>query len=135
MKTSRKVKAKSSWPPKGAVRTGSVLLIGEDGPVAKPKYTQDCDRCVFLGQVQPRNDGDKIIDVYWCKSNTSPSLDSILGRYGDKGPEYASSHPPSGFAGPQTYLAHAERWYLFALVQAALRGLWIPSLISRKEGS
>lgn len=52
------------------------------------------------------------------------SLDSILGRYGSEGHEYFSSHPPEAMAGPEEYLAIADKWYLFALVQATRKGLY-----------
>lgn len=102
----------------------------------KPKFTHDCERCVFLGHVksrlEPEDESQEAIDIYWCKSPRIQSLDSVIGRYSCDGPDYYSSHPPEAFAGPEEYLARAGRWYLFALVQAARKGLYNFPAVKRK---
>jgi len=45
-----------------------------------PKYTHDCDACTFLGTFFDH-------DVYHCGDTLSRS---IVARYGNDGPEYAS---------------------------------------------
>jgi hypothetical protein len=47
----------------------------------KPKFTHDCDRCAFLGHYHNH-------DLYACARNGK--IDTVIARYGDKGPEYAS---------------------------------------------
>ncbi len=42
-----------------------------------PRFRHDCDRCQSLGQYGPH-------DLYVCHGGT------LLARYGDDGPEYAS---------------------------------------------
>lgn len=73
-----------------------------------PRYRHDCDRCIFLGRyTQPKRcahysegpepehpESSTEVDLYWCTSPTTPNLDSVIARFGDGGPEYASSHPP-----------------------------------------
>lgn len=55
-----------------------------------PRWTHDCHRCVFLGGVVL----NQRYDVYWCPPAPAGSgsvLDgTLLARYGDDGPEYAS---------------------------------------------
>lgn len=91
----------------------------------KPRYTHDCDKCIYLGTVYARRENDckDYIDCYWC-ANRYPSLSSVLGRYGNEGPEYMSSHPPEAFASGNDYLMMADRWYLFAMFQAVKLGLY-----------
>ena len=98
----------------------------------EPKHTHDCDKCTYLGSVKKwrasKNDYT-IIDCYVCLKADSPNLHSIIGRYGSDGPEYASSHPPEAFEEKDTYLTHAESWYLFSLIEMIRRGLYTPSPI------
>lgn len=51
----------------------------------KAKFTHDCDRCQFLGHYFGH-------DVYVCNGggNTLMGMGSIIARYGDDGPDYAS---------------------------------------------
>ncbi len=96
----------------------------------KPVHVHDCDTCIYLGTIKPRTtdgkatDTEQFIDCYWCADTTHPGLSSVIGRYGSEGSEYASSHPPESFAMKYDYLLIADRWYLFALMQGYLRGLW-----------
>jgi len=90
----------------------------------KPKFIHDCSQCIFLGSSVSDRNKNMSVDVYWCKSSTMPSMDSVLGRYGNKGHEYFSSHPPEAMAGPEEYLTIADKWYLFALIQATRKGLY-----------
>lgn len=48
----------------------------------KPRYTHDCTGCIFLGLWAN-------FDLYYCKGS-SPIRTTVIARYGDKGPEYAS---------------------------------------------
>lgn len=98
---------------------------------AKPKFAHDCERCVFLGRIDSENESEAI-DIYWCKSPTIQSLDSVIGRYSCDSSDYYSSHPPEAFAGPEEYLTRAGRWYLFALVQAARKGLYTFPVAKKK---
>lgn len=94
----------------------------------KPVHQHDCDRCVYLGTINRDRFGDDVdgnkIDCYWCKSPSSPNLDSVIGRFGSNGPDYSSSLPPEAFAMGDEYLINAERWYLYAILQATLKGLY-----------
>ncbi len=57
-----------------------------EGVKGQPLFTHDCDNCKFLG----RYDGH---DLYVCPSRERPSrMWSVLARYGNDGPEYASGH-------------------------------------------
>jgi len=47
----------------------------------KPRFQHDCDKCIFLGHFNEH-------DVYFCPKSNGGSL---LARYGDDGPDYASS--------------------------------------------
>jgi len=47
-----------------------------------PKYKHDCSQCTFLGHFANH-------DVYVCQIQ-GESLTSLIARYGDDGPEYAS---------------------------------------------
>ena len=47
----------------------------------KPRYTHDCDRCLFLGQL-----GDR--DWYYCAEQIGGG--SVIGRYSSDGPDYWS---------------------------------------------
>lgn len=90
----------------------------------KPVYKHDCDKCIYLGTLQPRAADEFPIDTYWCTNPNHPNLSSIIGREGDDVPNYVSSHPPEAFASKYDYLNQAGRWYLYALLQASLRGLY-----------
>lgn len=46
-----------------------------------PKFTHDCDRCIFLGQ-------DAEHDFYFCPSPSE--MHTVIARYGNDGPEYLS---------------------------------------------
>jgi hypothetical protein len=50
----------------------------------KPRFHHDCDRCTFLGH-HDTNEGP--FDLYHCTQTYFPT---VIARYGDKGPEYAS---------------------------------------------
>ncbi len=88
-----------------------------------PVYMHDCQKCIFLGTLKPlSSDGEKEIDCYICiKSNIN--LSSIIGRYGNEGYQYVSSHPYHAFAGGDEYLLLADRYYLYSIIQAARLGL------------
>lgn len=74
------------------------------------QYQHDSTCCIFLG-------GYGTIDIYWCR-------DSILGRYGSEGSEYASCMSPFAMAGPEEYLHMSAGWYHRALYRAELyRGM------------
>jgi hypothetical protein len=46
-----------------------------------PRYTHDCDTCQYLGEYEE-------FDLYYCpRANRG----SVIARYGNGGPEYASS--------------------------------------------
>lgn len=100
--------------------------------MAQPKYKHDCDECKFLGQYLSNT--ARVIDIYWCqrkgKDPTMLSLTSVIGRYGNRGEEYASSHPPKAFsAGHLEWMKenHPEgNWYLTALELAEAAGVYDP---------
>jgi hypothetical protein len=53
-------------------------------PNTHPFYTHDCDRCVYQGTVYATHGGYYgPVDFYTCD-------DSVLARYGNEGPTYAS---------------------------------------------
>ena len=55
----------------------------------KPRYTHDCDTCVFLGQYRDATAfSHKYTDLYYCASCDSGS---VLARYGSKTPDYMSA--------------------------------------------
>lgn len=49
--------------------------------LAMPRFRHDCDRCQSLGQYGPH-------DLYVCPGGVLGQ--TLLARYGDDGPEYAS---------------------------------------------
>ena len=70
----------------------------------KPKYTHDCDACIFLGRY-------KKLDLYACKGGSLGSF-TLLGRYGDDGPEYSSY---SAFGADVELIKKFSDWYIVAL--------------------
>lgn len=100
----------------------------------KPVHQHDCDKCIYLGSVYEFTAGKKdpqLIDTYWCGQQNHYLQGSILGRYGDAGPEYASSLPPHCFGGGATpaenmeqFLAMQSGWYHYALLKATWMGLY-----------
>lgn len=95
-------------------------------------YKHDCDACIFLGN---HSSGKKIIDIYWCRSN-EPSLTSIIGRYGNEGGEYYSSHPPIAFVGREEIIKKAiaaNTWYATALKLAEAQGFYDPKTMNAKD--
>jgi hypothetical protein len=46
-----------------------------------PRYTHDCAKCVFLGEHEDH-------DLYFC--DQGGGFPTVLGRYGNDGPEYTS---------------------------------------------
>lgn len=61
-----------------------------------PQFTHDCDKCVFLGEYTKA--GESSVDLYYCPDIHRPSLASFISRYGNRGSQYTSSHPPEAFA-------------------------------------
>ncbi len=55
----------------------------EDGT---PYFTHDCDKCVFHGSAKIEGE---LYDFYSCPRDDADYV-SIIARYGDEGPEYAS---------------------------------------------
>lgn len=49
-----------------------------------PRYTHDCDECCFVGSFHDATDGVDY-DLYAC-----PFEPTVVARYGDEGPDYAS---------------------------------------------
>jgi hypothetical protein len=49
------------------------------------RYRHDCERCEFLGRVAD-------LDIYRCRQQTrgSPSMPTLVARWGDTGPDYFS---------------------------------------------
>lgn len=50
--------------------------------MSTPKFTHDCQKCVFLGNYKWRKED---YDLYFCA--TEPT---VIARYGNEGPEYKS---------------------------------------------
>lgn len=48
----------------------------------EPKFTHDCNECVFLGHEDNH-------DLYWC-GESIPFNWTVIARYGDGGPDYTS---------------------------------------------
>ena len=84
-----------------------------------PRYAHDCDQCHWLGTFLA-------VDIWWCPNWTMRNLDSVIGRFGSDGPEYAATHPPQAFANPEGCLGRAEAWYIEALKRAEIAGLYRP---------
>lgn len=51
-----------------------------------PKYTHDCDKCVFLGTFNGEGFKEEEQDLYFC----SEIYPTVITRYGNDGPEYTS---------------------------------------------
>ena len=54
----------------------------------KPTFTHDCDKCRFLGTIPSANHGT--VDLYVCTNDADPLGPSLIARFGDEGPDYAS---------------------------------------------
>lgn len=67
----------------------------------QPLYEHDCDRCIYLGQFE---DAGIKYDLYFCKQNGFK--DTVVGRFGDNGWEYASGLEIANIAAE---LAEAKR--------------------------
>lgn len=101
-----------------------------------PKYIHDCEKCLFLGQHEcVEGNVNHTIDIWWCKNDSHPALTSILGRFGDDGSEYYSSHPPKAMADPHHYLNMMNEydcWYITALELAEKKDLYDPVTMNAK---
>lgn len=73
----------------------------------EPRYTHDCDSCVFLGRY---HNGGKTFDLYYCRRCDGGSL---LARYGSKDSSYMSA--------PFSVLLYAGYEWNNPLVVAACR--------------
>lgn len=47
----------------------------------KPRYTHDCEKCMYLGNFEK-------YDLYWCMQGVN--IPTVIARYGDEGSEYTS---------------------------------------------
>lgn len=91
----------------------------------QPYHTHDCDRCVSLGNAYDHR-GEVVGDMYWCQSPSSPSLDSVMFRYGSEGSQYISAHPPNDFQSVESYAKHYS-WFPIIIGRATNRGLFNPN--------
>ncbi len=78
-----------------------------------PKYKHDCDGCHFLGRFSDFKIGDVVdYDLYVCPNLETPSLTSLIARYGSEGSHYSSS--PVGvllqFPDEQLSKVNRETW-------------------------
>lgn len=53
-----------------------------------PRWQHDCDRCEYLGTIF------KDFDLYVCRDEGNPELDSYLIRCSDEESDYLSTHIP-----------------------------------------
>ena len=83
-----------------------------------PRFEHDCKKCHFLGQYEK-------YDLYWCETPSElKTLDSLLARYGNDGPEYLSSCPPGAFIGEPSN----QSWYVEILKRGEEKGLYNPQV-------
>lgn len=95
------------------------------GVVEEPQHQHDSACCKFLGR-------HGTIDIFICNAAyPGSSIMSILGRYGDDGPSYASSNLPQSFVEPDHYLWMAEGWYHQALHRAIVAKLLTSEQVAR----
>lgn len=73
------------------------LVAKVEHPVA-PRFTHDCDQCVFLGHVE---DHGRTHDAYYCSGGKRDDP-TLLARYGDDGPRY--------WSGPISVLEYNNRF-------------------------
>jgi len=87
------------------------------------RFQHDCTACVCLGTFEDPDEG--YLEFYWCSNKGSPSLDSVIARYGNEGHEYIAYHPPEAFADASSLLTR-HPWYVEILKRAQERGLYKP---------
>lgn len=62
----------------------------------EPRFIHDCEACIYLGQHHK-------YDLYLCPNERHPT---VIGRFGNEGPDYGSGLP---FVGIAPYLTEAAR--------------------------
>lgn len=55
-----------------------------------PTWKHDCETCKYIGTYKYKHD-DKMYDLYCHQHPDYASLDSLVARYGDDGPEYLAT--------------------------------------------
>lgn len=91
------------------IATDSVVAGRSGGALKKDRrrYAHDCTECTYLGPVTApwaNRPGMpmKRMDLYVCRSASSPDLDAIIARFGGDPKDYYSCHPNA----PATMNAH-----------------------------
>lgn len=108
----------------------------------KPKFQHDCDSCIFLGTITSEGED---YDIWTCPSSNKNGYAIVIARFGDDGPEYASTttrvshweesaeHLDRGWARPSEYHVWTEvlveGWKLHPLNRVVREGR--PLLIDR----
>lgn len=92
-----------------------------------PRYTHDCEPCVFLGGTVAPPESPQYYDLYWCPQGGFPT---VLARFADEGPAYTSGLVA---AIQQKTPAYVPSVLLEALRRAEARGLVGPKTAEAKE--
>lgn len=58
---------------------------GDTADVGRPRYTHDCDKCVFLGHY---DQNEQKRDLYFCLQ--TGNLPTVIARFGNEGYSYGS---------------------------------------------
>lgn len=80
----------------GAQQPLGVLFTGGIPPGDKPQFDHDCGQCTFLGLYdtvlhgQPKVNGARFLDLYFCPKPDRQTMDELIARYGNDGPEYTA---------------------------------------------
>ena len=73
-------------PPAGEVEEEEAQAAEEDTPTA-PLYKHDCGGCRYLGKYHTK---ETWYDLYYCGSHEKKYSNTVIGRFGDDGPDYCS---------------------------------------------
>lgn len=92
------------------------IAVQEADVVSGPQHQHDSTCCRFLGR-------RGTVDVYWCSGDGSLTGNTLIGRFGSDGPDYASSMTPMCLGYAESYLFGAYGWYHFCLLEGIRLGL------------
>jgi hypothetical protein len=98
-----------------------------------PLFQHDCQACMFLGVWREVGEHAESFDIYFCQSTDGGS---VIARFGDGGPEYASG-PISAllYSDIESVLTKVAKWIMReGFVQVKLNKPWIRKKRKLNEG-
>lgn len=94
-------------------------------PLETPKFTHDCEECIFLGSALSKDiepgSRERVADLYFCAFEPT-----VIARFSDEGGDYSS-----GIAFGGRWETYHNPWLAEALDRARARDV-IPDIVERK---